>query len=125
MSSGGVSKPVVPVDTLKPQSLFDTWKEEQIQFVTDDSWSDAQCQAMYGANCNKLDEALTTNMMFESFTDYGRWKQEQVEGGETDAADLTTTSYRQSLQPCQNGFTITNDDSYQGEGNKYIMSCVD
>lgn len=123
MSATGITnKPVVPVDDLKPQSLFDTWKEEQ----KNKNWTTAECTALFGNGVNCATGAgLTTDMMFQSFTDYGVWKQEQVEGGETNANNLTTTVYRQSLQPCQNGFTIVEDSSYTGTDSKYIMSCVD
>ena len=108
---------------MKPASLFDTWKEEQIQFVQSEYWNNEQCVAMYGANCNKLDETLTPEMMFQSFTDYGRWKQEQVAGGETDAEDLTTTVYRSGLI-CPGGIEISPSGSNEN-GNKYVMTCAE
>lgn len=124
MSASGITnKPVVPVDDLKPQSLFDTWKEEQIQFVEDNNWDNAQCMAMYGDNCNKLNEALTTAMMFQSFTDYGRWKQEQVENNVTSTENLTETAYRSGLI-CPGGITISLDAS-NSSGNTYKMTCAD
>ncbi|MBO4582968.1 MAG: hypothetical protein J5714_02860 [Alphaproteobacteria bacterium] len=123
MSATGITnKPVVPVDTLKPQSLFDTWKEEQ----KNKNWTAAECAALFGSGVNcSTGAGLTTEMMFQSFTDYGVWKQEQVEDGETDAADLTTTVYRQSLSSCPGGITLTPNGTDANGGNKYTMTCAD
>lgn len=119
MSAGGVTnKPVVAVDTLKPQSLFSIWKEQYKEL------SSTKCQALFGKS--DCETGLNETDMLGNINAYGVWKTDQVVNKDnTTATDLTFDKYQESLQPCQGGISITADGQDENGGNKYKMTCTE
>ena len=121
MSAGdGTTKPVVAVDTLKPQSLFDIWKEQYKDLTP------TKCAALFGSTKTDCENDLDETDMLNNISAYGVWKTDQVITQDiTDNAKLNMTAYQNSLKPCQS-FRIEENDQYQGgDGKQYVMTCVE
>ena len=114
MSATGVAnKPVVAVESLQGASALELWKAEQ----TDDT----TCQKLFSKNCSAL--GLTEFM--QDISDYGAWAREEYSTNGANA-NVSRSSYRATLQPCQSGFSIIEDDTYSGtDGKRYTMTCND
>lgn len=122
MSATGITnKPVVPVDELKPQSLFEIWKDQYKDL------NNTSCSALFGAGktCSASGNNLNESDMLANMNAYGVWKTDQVvTKNQTDSSNLTFEKYQQSLQPCQT-FDISEDETYTGnDGKRYTMTCV-
>ncbi len=115
MSAGGVTgKPVVPVESLQGASALELWKEQQTDNTT--------CQKLFSKDCNAL--GLTEFM--QDISDYGTWAREELQDNpDASANDLSRSSYRATLQPCQGGITLTPNGTDGSGGNKYTMTCTE
>ncbi len=115
MSATGITnKPVVPVDELKPQSLFEIWKDDQ-----DD---DARCQALFDKNCS----GLTASDMLLDLSAQGNWARAEYEKDNSLTHDkLGSEKFQESLKPCKSGISITSAGSDENGGNKYTMTCTE
>lgn len=112
-ASSGVSTPVVAVDTLKPQSLFEIWKEEQ----TDND----ECRALFDKDCANLN---ASDMLLD-LSAQGNWaRSEYGKNPSLTHPDLGADAFQESLKPCQS-FDISEDETYTvGDGKRYTMTCV-
>lgn len=107
-------KPVVALESLQGQSVFDIWKEEQTE--------NAKCQALFDKNCSEL----TTSDMLLDLSAQGNWaRSEYGKNPSLTHADLGGDDFQESLKPCKTGITITPNGTDASGGNKYTMTCTE
>jgi hypothetical protein len=108
-------KPIVALESLQGQSVFDIWKEEQT--------IDTQCQALFGKNCS----GLTTSDMLLDLSAQGNWaRSEYGKNPNLTHDDLGADNFQDSLKPCKS-FDIQENTEYSGsqDGKEYVMTCVE
>ncbi len=127
MSATGISTPVnvVAIADIKGDtgatgntgatgaSALELWQAQQTDNTT--------CQKLFSKNCN----ALGLTEFLQDISDYGVWARTEYQANGA-SADVSRSAYRATLQPCQGGFSITENTSYNGsdgEGKQYVMTC--
>ena len=106
-------KPMVSLESLQGQSVFDIWKEEQ----TDDN----KCRALFDKDCANLN---ASDMLLD-LSAQGNWaRSEYGKNSSLTHEDLEADDFQESLKPCQN-ITITSNGTDDNGGNKYTMTCTE